>query len=195
MLEGLTSAMSRVEEIKARFRQTGPGGAVATSPHLIADPNLSRPTLQPVTPIIPTSTPSTKVKGSVETFSAYDDVIDKACAKYGVDPSLVKAVVRAESGFSSRAESRSGARGLMQLMPSTAAELGVDDLFDPEQNIDAGVRYMKQQLDRFGNEKLALAAYNAGPASVVKHHGIPPFRETQSYVDKVIGYRNAIRSR
>jgi len=195
MFEGIVGAMSRVNEIKARFGSAGQGGRVATAAHWSADPDASVPVFQPVMPAQSTLSPTSRVKGSVETVSAYDDLIEKACAKYGVDSALVKAVVRAESGFSARATSPAGACGLMQLMPSTAAQLGVSDPFDPGQNIDAGVRYLKQQLDRFDDEKLALAAYNAGPGSVAKHHGIPPFRETHSYVDKVIGYRNAIRSR
>lgn len=128
------------------------------------------------------------------TVSDYDDMIDQAATKNGVDPDLVKAVVKAESGFKSDAVSRTGAQGLMQLMPSTASALGVSDPFDPEQNIDAGTRYLKSQIDRFGDTKLALAAYNAGPGNVVKYGGVPPFNETKNYVSKVMGYLGDIQN-
>lgn len=120
--------------------------------------------------------------------SDYEEMIAEAASKNGVDPDLVKAVVKAESGFRRDAVSACGARGLMQLMPSTAAALRVSDPFDPAQNIEAGTRYLKSQIDRFGSTELALAAYNAGPGNVVKYGGIPPFRETRNYVSRVMGY-------
>lgn len=120
--------------------------------------------------------------------SQYDEMISESARKNGVDANLVKAVVKAESGFRHDAVSPAGARGLMQLMPSTAAGLGVSDPLDPAQNIEAGTRYLKKQLDRFGSTELALAAYNAGPGNVIKHGGIPPFTETRNYVSKVMGY-------
>lgn len=122
------------------------------------------------------------------TTSDYDEMIANAASKNGVDPDLVKAVVKAESGFRHDAVSGTGARGLMQLMPSTAAALGVSDPFDPAQNIEAGTRYLKSQIDRFGSTELALAAYNAGPGNVVKYGGVPPFTETRNYVSRVMGY-------
>lgn len=122
--------------------------------------------------------------------SELEPVIASAADKYGVDPSLVKAVVRAESGFRSDAVSRAGAQGLMQLMPGTSRALGIDPM-DPEQNIDGGVRYLKQQLDRFGDVKSALAAYNAGPGSVTRYGGVPPYAETQRYVENVMSYMDS----
>ncbi|AXQ31363.1 lytic transglycosylase domain-containing protein [Solimonas sp. K1W22B-7] len=117
---------------------------------------------------------------------SYEDLIYKYAAQQQVEPALVKAVMRVESCFDHRAVSRVGARGLMQLMPGTAADLGVSDSFDPAQNIRGGVTYLRLMLDRFGNDqKLALAAYNAGPGAVTKHQGVPPFKETQAYVEKV----------
>ena len=114
-----------------------------------------------------------------------EPVIDRAAGRYGVDPALIKAVIRVESGFRTDAVSRMGARGLMQLMPGTAQALGVDAT-DPEQNIDGGARYLKQQIDRFGNVESALAAYNAGPGSVIRYGGMPPYSETRRYVADVL---------
>jgi soluble lytic murein transglycosylase-like protein len=110
-----------------------------------------------------------------------------ASKSHGVEPGLVKAVVHAESNFDRRAVSRKGAQGLMQLMPGTARSLGVDDPFDAWQNIYGGTRYLGALIDRYdGNLKLALAAYNAGAKAVTRHGGIPPYRETQGYVRRVL---------
>jgi hypothetical protein len=121
------------------------------------------------------------------------EIID-ASSRYGVPERLVSAVIRAESGFNSRAVSRKGAQGLMQLMPQTASVLGVRDSFDPWQNIDGGVRHLRGLIDRFSNNlALAIAAYNAGEKAVTMYGGrIPPYPETQEYVTKVLRFYGAV---
>lgn len=120
---------------------------------------------------------------------AYDKLIRKTARRYGVPPALVKAVVKAESNFQRHAVSRAGAQGLMQLMPATASDLGVQDPFSPEENIHGGTRYLRAMIDRFeGDWKHALAAYNAGPGAVDQYGGIPPYRETREYVERVLHY-------
>lgn len=112
-------------------------------------------------------------------------IIEKYATKHRLDPWLVRAVIEVESTFRPQAVSSAGAGGLMQLMPATAAHLGCKDRFNPEQNIAAGSRYLRQLLDRFGSIDLMLAAYNAGPGNVSRYGGIPPFSQTQRYVVKV----------
>jgi hypothetical protein len=125
---------------------------------------------------------------SLPDLAPYAREIREAAERYGVEEGLIKAVIRVESGFNSRAVSPKGARGLMQLMPGTASMLGVRDSFDPRQNIDGGVRHLRGLIDRFGSDlKLALAAYNAGEQAVMNHGGIPPFRETRDYVTRILG--------
>lgn len=112
-----------------------------------------------------------------------------AAQKYGVDPKLAIAVAKAESGLDPNVVSAAGAVGVMQLMPATAAGLGIRDLRDPRENIDGGVRYLKQMLDTFqGDVRQAIAAYNAGPEAVKKFGGVPPYAETQQYVQRVLTY-------
>jgi len=115
----------------------------------------------------------------------YRQLVTTTATRHGVDPRVVNAVIRVESDYDSRAVSPKGARGLMQLMPATGRQYGALDLFDPKVNIDAGVRYLKKLLSRY-DLPLALAAYNAGEAAVDRFGGIPPFRETQDYVSRIL---------
>ncbi len=119
-------------------------------------------------------------------ITSYRQFIRHSSAKYSVDAALVRAIIHAESSFNSAAISRVGAQGLMQLMPATANELAVYNVFDAQQNIEGGVKYLAKLLKTFnGNIKLATAAYNAGPNAVKKYKGIPPYKETQAYVERV----------
>jgi soluble lytic murein transglycosylase-like protein len=119
---------------------------------------------------------------------AYDPLVERVGRESGVPPALVKAVIHAESAFNPRAVSHKGAMGLMQLMPATARNLGVFEPFAAEQNVAGGARYLRSLRERFGNWTMALAAYNAGPDAVTKFGGIPPYRETQTYVRRVLTY-------
>ena len=117
----------------------------------------------------------------------FSDIIKEASQAYDIQEEVISAVIKQESSYNPRAISSCGAQGLMQLMPGTARSLGVRDAFNPEENIMAGTRYLKEKLDEFnGSMPLALAAYNAGSGAVKKYGGIPPYKETQAYVNKII---------
>ena len=131
---------------------------------------------------------------AVQASNAYDAFINEASIRHGVSQALIKSVIRAESAFNANAQSTlsdgsSGAQGLMQLMPATAAEMGVTNSFDPRDNIMGGTRYLAQMLARHGNDPvLALAAYNAGPGRVQQYGGVPPFEETVNYISRISGF-------
>jgi len=120
--------------------------------------------------------------------SDYDPLIDEVARAHAVPPALIKAVIAAESAFNASAVSRAGAQGLMQLMPATADELGVLDPFSASENVTGGASYLRKLMDRYGSLPYALAAYNAGPTAVDRYGGIPPYRETQAYVERVLNY-------
>jgi soluble lytic murein transglycosylase-like protein len=139
--------------------------------------------------LAPTTFPA--ASGAAVPFGAE---IDAAASRNGIDPALLRGLVRQESGFDPTARSGAGAVGLTQLMPATARALGVTDPTDPAQALEGGAKYLRQQLDRFGGDVAqALAAYNAGPGAVQKFGGVPPYAETQQYVAKVMGYADGYR--
>jgi soluble lytic murein transglycosylase-like protein len=125
-------------------------------------------------------------RGRAVTSAEIDRSIEAAAARHAVDPNLVRAIIQVESNFNPAAVSRKGALGLMQLMPATARQLGVANAFDPEQNVDAGVRHLRELLNSYGGDlQLSLAAYNAGAGAVQRNNGIPPYTETRDYVDRI----------
>ena len=133
-----------------------------------------------------------KMNAATNSNGNYEDIIKGAAEQYNIPEQLISSVIQHESNFKSDSVSHAGAQGLMQLMPGTAKFLGVNDSFDPAQNIKGGASYLRQMLDQFnGNIEHALAAYNAGPGNVRKYGGIPPFKETQDYVQKVLNTYNA----
>jgi soluble lytic murein transglycosylase-like protein len=154
-------------------------------------PAIAKPALY--TPPAETSAPSATAASS-GTRPNLDTVVEQTARRHDVDANLVKAIIRTESNNDPRAVSNKGALGLMQLMPFTARGLGVINVFDPVQNVDGGVRYLKSLLTQFGGDlPLSLAAYNAGPGAVERHGGIPPYRETQDYVRKIGNLYGSLR--
>jgi soluble lytic murein transglycosylase len=135
-------------------------------------------------------------KRAAEYIDKYGSIITQASGRFQVETSLIKAVIKAESGFNHRAVSHKGAQGLMQLMPTTADLLDVSNPFDPTQNIFGGTRYLRQLLDRFNHDmRLAVAAYNAGPEAVENYRGIPPYKETQTFVKRVLQYYSGYKNK
>ena len=177
-ISGLDIAIRRMQSIEKQFATLSDAtNSPITSFQNILDTKLEK-----------SSTQEKMFKAEGNTSKAeIDNLIEKYSNKNGLDKDFVKALVKQESGFNPNATSKCGAMGLMQLMPATAQGLGVSNAYDAEQNIAGGTKYLKSMIDRFeGNEKLALAAYNAGPNAVNKYGGIPPYQETQNYVKNVL---------
>jgi soluble lytic murein transglycosylase-like protein len=167
---------------------------LAASPSRAAEsiPALSAPVVRRTTVVRADPRTGKLVRSTVVSSSAgrgpapqLDAIIDKAAKAHDVDPLLVHSIIKVESNYNVHAVSNKGAEGLMQLTPSTARMLGVSDSFDPQQNIEAGVKYLKYLQGLYQDDKLALAAYNAGPGAVDKYNAIPPYAETQKYVVEV----------
>ena len=168
----------------ASGRTTAPKASPASFAATLARAQ-ARPTSRP-TPTTRVSAPSSPVGGGAIPFASE---IDAAAKRYGVNPALLAGLVKAESNFNPNAQSGVGAKGLTQLMDATARGLGVTNSFDPAQALDGGAKFLGGLLKQFkGDERLALAAYNAGPGAVQKFGGIPPYQETQRYVPKVLGF-------
>ncbi len=181
---GMSRVQARIEEIQRRIEWLG-GEGVPGSFQGILEKTSGRSDSEGVQPQ-GASAPGWG-KNATERMEALRPLIKAAAGRYGVEESLVRAVILMESGGNPGAVSDAGAMGLMQLMPSTAKGLGVDDPFDPVQNLDGGVRYLRQLLDRYnGDESLALAAYHSGPSRVDRYGGIPPFPVVSRYVKTVL---------
>jgi soluble lytic murein transglycosylase-like protein len=219
---GPQSAVARIAELQQLISQAGCGGAASNGGASFADalasagagagtgpsataaaiglpgsagaygPTGAYGTSGPLgTPGAGTNVTATGAAGT----TPYDGLVTASAQRYGVDPALLHGLIQQESGFDPASTSGAGALGLCQLMPGTAASLGVGNPLDPAQSIDGGARYLRQQLDAFGGDpSLALAAYNAGSGAVRRYGGVPPYAEPQAYVQKVLGYANAYRS-
>jgi soluble lytic murein transglycosylase-like protein len=174
-------------------------GTVQASPAATAPAATTATTAAPATSfasqLAAASAPATPPASVAGDTTQYDALIQASAVRNGVDPALLKGLIRAESNFDPNAGSTAGAQGLTQLMPGTAAGLGVTDVHDPAQAIEGGAKYLRSQLDAFGgDETKALAAYNAGPGAVTRYGGVPPYAETQQYVQRVLGYAAGYRS-
>jgi len=195
-VRGFEGAMNRMQEIQSRLDQMNPRGAAAIQNRPMPTPNIFEPTLagkigkgggnETVAPLDPFS-----LGGAIQpagTTQEIKEMIATAAREAGIDPVLFDALVGQESSYNPNAVSRAGAQGLAQLMPKTAASLGVTDPFDPAQNLRGGAKYLAQMMKQFGGDvRLALAAYNAGPGAVKRAGGVPPIPETQHYVKTILG--------
>jgi soluble lytic murein transglycosylase-like protein len=205
-----SAAAARVAELRNMIEavETGKGSfgaalAEASAVEESATPELGEATALTTSPLsttasspLPTTTTATEGGETAASGSVpYQSLIEEACAKYGVDPALLAGLIEQESHFDPSVGSAAGAQGLTELMPETAQSLGVTDPHDPAQSIEAGARLLSEKLSEFGgNTELALAAYNAGSGAVQQYNGIPPYPETQEYVQKVLGYASGYAS-
>lgn len=185
-ITGLDITLRRISQIESSIQQIAPKEAEAAD----AFKNVLLEKLNGTDSSIPSEFYIKPFANQVSTPKTdFDSYIKKAAQENNIDSNLLKAVIKAESGFNANAKSPVGAQGLMQLMPATAKSLGVENPFDAEQNIKGGAKYLSGLLKRFdGKLENALAAYNAGAGAVNKYGGVPPYKETQNYVKKVLGY-------
>ena len=188
---GTTGASAAAASVLASTASpTGASGQASTS----FAAALQAATTADAAPAAPIGAQGTADLGGTGSTSQYDPLIEQAAARYGIDPAVLHGLIQQESGFNPEAQSGAGAAGLTQLMPSTASSLGVTNPLNPAESIEGGARYLSQMMSRFGgNTEDALAAYNAGPGAVQQYGGVPPYAETQSYVQKVLGYAEAYR--
>jgi soluble lytic murein transglycosylase-like protein len=199
-LTAASQAIARVAELRSMIQSVATGGPASGSfAGALAEASAvgtATPALGEATALSPTATAATATTAAVPATTAsatgavpYQSLIEESCARYGVDPALLAGLIEQESHFDPTVGSPAGAQGLTELMPETAASLGVTDPHDPAQSIDAGARLLSEKLAEFGGDpELALAAYNAGSGAVQQYGGIPPYPETQEYVKKVLGY-------
>lgn len=190
MLSNLTAIQQRVVAIEQSLAAIGGSSGTTAGFAAVLDEAIStsasKSSSSTTTTGLTRTSSATRATSSSKNSTAFDALIQRAATKYGVDADLVHAVIQAESDYNPNCRSSAGALGLMQLMPGTARSLGVSNALDPASNIDGGVRYLRGQLDRFGEVDLALAAYNAGPNAVSRYKSVPPYRETQGYVRRVM---------
>ena len=188
----ILSDISAIQNRIAQISGAPPAGAIPTTP---PDGGFNTALAQALLPeLAPTDATDTDAPAPVPP-AQIDQLVQQNADIWQVDPALIKSVIANESSFNANATSPVGAQGLMQLMPETAASLGVKNPFDPAQNVAGGTRYLKGLLDRFkGDTRLAVAAYNAGPEAVEKYGDVPPYSETQNYVQNVLGSLNRYRA-
>jgi len=199
---GVQTALARVAELRqliAQAQGATPSNGGASFADALASATPSATASAFVAPAAPGTNvalgPMQPAGTQAGATTPYDGLVTAAAQRYGVDPAILHGLIQQESGFNPAARSGVGALGLTQLMPGTAAGLGVTNPLDPAQSIDGGARYLRAQLDAFGGDVVkALAAYNAGPGAVRRFGGVPPYPETQAYVQKVLANANAYRA-
>jgi soluble lytic murein transglycosylase-like protein len=192
-VEAVVARVEQLQQLVSAATAPGGNGGQDFASQLTAATSAAAPPAAGVAPA-PAGTMAAAPPSALPPGVPYGTEITAAAQRHGIDPALLAGLVRQESNFDPTAGSPAGARGLTQLMPGTAAGLGVTDVTDPLQSLDGGAKYLKQQLDAFdGDVTKALAAYNAGPGAVQRYGGVPPYAETQNYVQKVQAFAAAYR--